>query len=106
MKKLLVFANAKAGRDDEYNEWYDTVHIKDLLDIPGVVSGERYRVSPSSSARIAAPEHQYLTVYDVDGDVDAVLAELSARVGDGRIGVSDSVEPHSAKFMAWEPMSR
>ena len=100
--KLLVFANAKEGRDDEYNAWYDSVHMKDLLDIPGVVSGERYRVAPSTSPRILPSEHRYLTVYDIDGDVDEVLAELGARVADGRIGVTDSVEPNSSKFMVWE----
>jgi hypothetical protein len=106
MTKLMVFANAKPGRDEEFNDWYNAVHLQDLLDIPGVVRGERFRAAAASSARVPAAEHQFLAVYEIDGDVDAVLAELNARVADGRMVIDDSVDPNGARFTVWEPEPR
>jgi hypothetical protein len=33
----LVFSNPVEGREDEYNAWYDEVHLPDVQRIPGVV---------------------------------------------------------------------
>jgi hypothetical protein len=32
-------------REGEYNDWYDRVHLNDVLSIPGVVAASRYRLS-------------------------------------------------------------
>ena len=43
---FLVFSNATAGQDAEFNQWYDSVHVPDVLDVPGVESAQRYDLAP------------------------------------------------------------
>ena len=42
--RLLVFSNPIAGREKEFNEWYENVHVPDATKLPGVTSGKRFRV--------------------------------------------------------------
>lgn len=35
---MLVFSNALEGQDEAFNEWYDTQHLPDVVDCPGVVA--------------------------------------------------------------------
>ncbi|PXY33318.1 DUF4286 family protein [Prauserella endophytica] len=98
--KLVIYSSALAGRDEEFNEWYDTVHLKEVLEIPGVTSGTRYRVR--SAGRGPLPEHRYATVYEIDGDPEAVLAEIFARSRDGRFQLSDSIDAASTRMHFWE----
>src|SRR5688500_15692482 len=85
---LLVFANAADGRDDEFNKWYDEVHIVDVCAVPGVAGARRYEVEAREGA--PTPRHRYLTVYDVDGDPQEVLAEFGRRAADGSMPLSDA----------------
>lgn len=52
---LLVFSNPIAGRDDEYNKWYDGRHLTDVTSVPGFVSGQRYVVSAAQLRDEAKP---------------------------------------------------
>jgi hypothetical protein len=64
-KGIMVVQSAPAdpSREDEYNEWYSTVHIPEILSIPGFAAARRYK----------APDGSYLAVYELD-DVGAVTA--------------------------------
>lgn len=100
MTKLMVFSNAKDGRDDEYNEWYDTVHLGDVLAVPGVKSGTRYRARGVAGG--ATSEHRYLAVYELDRDPEAVLQDLAERSAADPSRMSDSLDLSSVKITFWE----
>lgn len=97
--RFLVFSNAVDGRDDEYNEWYDKVHLPEVLSVPGVRAGARYRVKARDSE---TPEHRYLAVYDLEGDGEAVVREIMTRSGNGQFRMTDSIDGASAKVALWE----
>jgi hypothetical protein len=62
------------AREDEFNRWYDEVHLPDLLSVPGIVAARRYRVAP---ARGAEPSSQYLAVYEIEAEnPEAVLQSV------------------------------
>jgi hypothetical protein len=42
---LVVLSDPTEGAEDEYNAWYTTEHLPEVLDIPGFVSAQRYRVA-------------------------------------------------------------
>ncbi len=70
---LLVYTNCPAGREDEFNAWYDTVHLPDLLtEVPGIISARRLRLAgpaPALQARGREPEvARYLAMYELDTD--------------------------------------
>jgi hypothetical protein len=94
---LVVPSNAKPGRDDEYNEWYDGVHLKDVCALPGIISGRRFESDPRSPAK---PDGRYLAIYEIDADDPAaVLAELGRRARSGEMALTDALDVSSAKLM-------
>ena len=97
---LVVPSSAKDGRDDEYNAWYNDVHIHDLLAIPGITSGRRFVPSPSSPM---PPPANYLALYEIEcDDVGAVMAELNARAASGKMQLSDAINLDTAKMWVFE----
>ena len=78
---LFVMTEPLEGKDDEFNEWYDTVHIPELLKVPGVAAAQRFVAVPWTKGEL--PDRQYLTVYEFDTDVDEVKEAIKrARPGD------------------------
>lgn len=88
--KLLVMTRPVAGREHEYNDWYQNVHLSDLLAIPGVKSAQRFRLTfPVAPAAEALP---YAAIYDIEtDDIAQVMKELTARAADGRMVISDAM---------------
>lgn len=43
---FLAFSNAANDQvHEEYNEWYDNVHMKEVLALPGVISARRFKLA-------------------------------------------------------------
>jgi hypothetical protein len=42
---VLLSTNPVDGREQEFNDWYDNVHIPDCLGTSGFVAGTRYKLS-------------------------------------------------------------
>lgn len=94
---LVVPSQARPGRDDEYNHWYDTNHLRDVCAIPGVVSGRRFEADPRSPAR---PEADYLALYEIDADDPTkIFEELRRRAQSGEMSLADAIDPSSAKLL-------
>ncbi len=96
---LIVLSNPVSGREDEYNRWYDEVHVPDLVALPGVASAQRFRHSS------AGPQgrHGYLAIYELDGNPAEVLNALHAGMKDGKIRMSDALDMSSVSMAVWEP---
>jgi hypothetical protein len=54
---FMVFADVDPKQEEEFNAWYDTEHLSDVLAVPGVLSGARY------TAYKGGPK--YLAVYEL-----------------------------------------
>ena len=75
---FLVYSGpADAGREAEYNRWYNDIHVPDMLRVPGIVACTRYRVA-ATQVRDPGPVMPYLAVYEVDLDELADLPALIA----------------------------
>jgi hypothetical protein len=60
------------AREKEFNEWYDGVHLQDVLSIPGVVRASRYEDTNAAEGR-----GRFLALYEVEtGDVLQIMAGL------------------------------
>ena len=106
---FLVFSNAAGGRDEEFNKWYDEVHLPDVRAVPGIAGAQRYDLvdfTPDGVADAAdapAPAHRYLAVYDLEGTPESVFAEFSARMADGRMNLSDTLDMATVNLAIWKP---
>lgn len=100
----VVFANPVEGKDAEFNEWYDNVHIPDLLKVPGMLSAKRYDLHEAAVYDYEGgfrPEHRYLCIYEMEGDVDAILAEIMESVASGKAVMSDSLDLAASRMSFW-----
>jgi hypothetical protein len=88
---LVVFTNPVEGREDEYNQWYTNVHLRDVLKIPGIVGAQRFRRSEIQRDDGPFP-WGYLAIYECDtDDARSVIAELKARRGTELMRMTDAL---------------
>jgi hypothetical protein len=78
--EFVVFTSpASEEVEQEYNDWYDNVHLRDVLDVPGFVSAARYEWEPRDDTD-EKPQHKYLALYQIEtDDLNATMRALSAR---------------------------
>jgi hypothetical protein len=57
---LIVRSNVVPALEEEYNRWYNEVHLRDMLNVPGVLTARRY-VS-------LIDEPKYAAVYELEDE--------------------------------------
>jgi hypothetical protein len=96
--------------EDAFDQWYEHVHLPDMLAIPGVQWGRRYKrpaiAAAEGSGTTDAPrrDHGHLAVYGIRGNADAVLAGLVARVESGAATIDESLDLATATVDVWQPL--
>jgi len=104
---FVVFTNpVSADAEDEYNRWYQDVHLKDVLAIDGFVSAQRFRfIDVAALGDVPAPSHPYLALYEFDGDdVEATAAAMSAAAGTDAMVMSPALDGDNARAWFAEPI--
>ena len=88
MAKGILVVNsgpAAAGRDQEYNDWYNNVHLVDVLKVAGFNAAARYKKVDAE-----ADPQPYLAIYEVEADdLQGAFAALGAAAASGDMPVSD-----------------
>jgi hypothetical protein len=103
--KLLVLSNARPGRDDEYNKWYNEEHIPALRKISEYVSSQRYRNAREGNSKADAPSWRYMTLYTFKtDDISELMARLSGTLGTGSMPLTDSADSDGVFSFLGEPM--
>src|SRR5262245_43201792 len=73
---------ASPERTDEYNAWYNDVHLPEICAIEGFVAAQRYAPVDGNGP--------YVAVYDLEGDdLQAVQARLGETMAAGKMTLSD-----------------
>ncbi|MET0241760.1 MAG: hypothetical protein ABW184_17855 [Sphingobium sp.] len=74
--KMIALTNPVAGREDEFNDWYQNVHLAEVVSREGVVSAQRYKVA---APLIAPISYGYMAIYDIEtDDLGAFLRSMGA----------------------------
>lgn len=98
--QLLVFSSPRSVADESgFDEWYDTVHIPQVVAvIPGVVSGQRFVLSPTQlGGGVKEGPRRRLTMYQVEaGQVEEAVAGLGAALRDGSLAQSELIDRTAA----------
>lgn len=99
---MLVLINAKEGRDDEFNRWYEEVHLNDILAVPGFVAARRFEAADAQMT--GAPKHRYMTLYEIETeDIGAAIRALGA--ASGGMDLSDAMEMNGAQNVVYSQLS-
>lgn len=96
---LQVISRAMPGRDDEYNEWYNSVHAHEVLALPGFLSCTRYRKTGPGAE--GPPE--YVAAYEVETDDPAALIQNLFAASE-TMQLTDSIDTSTARFEFLEPI--
>ncbi|MEM9564551.1 MAG: DUF4286 family protein [Actinomycetota bacterium] len=71
---LLVFTDPAEGREDDYNAWYNEVHLPEVLQTDGFVRAQRFKVADLMPG---VTDHQYVAIYELEtDDPGAAMAAL------------------------------
>jgi len=74
-----------AAREADFHEWYNTVHLPDMLETPGIIRAARYEaVDPKEG------EARFLAVYEIEtDDIDELMkvsqANIAGKKAQGRM---------------------
>jgi hypothetical protein len=83
---LIVTAEIDPEVEDNWNKWYDEVHLPDATACPGVHGGQRYvtmqdGVTTDHGAKTVATTKVYTTIYEIDGPEVMETKEFQAMRG-------------------------
>ena len=72
---LAVQTECTPGQEKSFHEWYDQVHVPDVLAVPGFVRGQRFEAIPGLRGDL--PANRFFALYEFETeDPAATLAEL------------------------------
>ena len=95
---FLVFSNPAAGKEAEYNSFFDR-HVGDAMKLPGFVSAQRYMLSPRGPKD---PPFQYLTIYELNGkEPGSVIAQMGLAGREGRLEAPDKTIVAEVTSSVW-----
>ncbi|MBI1179522.1 MAG: hypothetical protein GC201_03125 [Alphaproteobacteria bacterium] len=93
---LVAISSAQPGREDEFNAWYETVHMGEVLNLPGFVGARRYE--PAQEGDEPA---RYMAVYEIEGDADVAMGALMDTVKGGGFTMSDSIDSSTVSMVLY-----
>lgn len=99
----LVFTKPVEGHEEEFNRWHDEVHLPELRAVPGIRSARQYVLGAEQRLSSVEPVHRYLTVYEIDGNPEHVLADIARRIKSGSLTVSESLDSSATVQTVWHP---
>jgi len=97
----VVLSSPVQGRDDEYNEWYNKTHLQEVVEIPGFVSAQRFKLAGAQLKDLLRPdemrnraygetEHRYLAIYEIEAE-SAEVALQALRQARPRLKMTDAL---------------
>jgi hypothetical protein len=93
---LIVYTSPVEGREEEYNAWYDDIHLREFSALPGVIGGRRFKVAAGGKA-------QYAAVYELSSHPDQVMAAMNAGIKNGTVHMSDALDLGSVSTVTLTP---
>jgi hypothetical protein len=84
---MLVFANPVPGLENDFNDWYTTTHMGDLVQLPGWLGAQRFRIVSSLNPRPTREgyRHGYLIIWDQEGsDYATPQGLMTAAINGGK----------------------
>lgn len=88
---VMIKSNAAPGRDADYEDWYNNIHLDEILRLPGFVSGRQFRVRNENGVEHSAFSH--VALFEIESeDVDATLGNLRSTFTSGAMTLTDALD--------------
>jgi hypothetical protein len=96
---VMVLSNPTEGNEAEFNDWYERVHLDEVLQTAGFRSAQRFRLE---GQRGFEASHGYLALYETEGDsADEVIERLNSTRGQRQ--QSRSIDNRGAAMWVFSP---
>lgn len=103
---FVVMTNPTEGKEAEFNDWYNTHHVPDVLNVPGFVTAQRFRLADTQMGGESSRAYKYLAIYEIDTeDLAGTLKELRARAGTPDIVPSDAIDMKKVGTFIFTPVA-
>ncbi|SRR6266404_450664 len=101
--RLIVLTRPAEGREQEYLDWYQNTHLHQVVDVPGFVSAQFFKLAANLVE--GNPTYPYCAIYEVNADDFGVaMAELQRRSGSDSLIMSDALDLTRAYIAGYEEM--
>jgi hypothetical protein len=98
--KMIALTNPVAGRDDEFNDWYQNTHLREVCGFPGVLGAQRYKAAAPLQDSVKA---QYLAIYDIEtDDIRTTLGAMGQASQTGALTPCDAADSANAYTVIFE----
>lgn len=86
--KLVALTRPQPGREQEYHDWYNNVHLPELVNKFGMAGAQRYKLA---AKLMGSDENEFLAIYDIEADDPmAFLGKMGAAAQNGEMTQSDA----------------
>lgn len=94
--QILIYSRPLAGQDDTFNDWYDRVHVGDVLGVPGFLTCQRYVLREKDQPP------RYAAAYEIESDnPQATLGTLFEAMKS--LEISPTLDRTSVSIQVLEP---
>ena len=97
---LVAFSNPIDGKMKEFGTWYDKTHIPDMLEVPGVVTAQRFqllRLVPSKAFR-----QRYLCLYEFEAEDEQSAKAIIDTLNAQNLPLSDALDVSSVTLAVYQ----
>ena len=72
---VLILTEPTEGKEDEFNDYYENLHLREVLDTTQLQTAQRFRLAGEAGESCPLP---YLAVYETEADsADDVISNLN-----------------------------
>lgn len=90
--EYVILTQAVEGQLDEFERWYDEVHLGDVLKVPGIVAAKRSRILSQEATGLNVPSWSSLAIYEMEtDDPQKVIAAIKAVSDTAAMPLSDAL---------------
>jgi len=103
--KLVVFSDStEDDNEDAYNDWYTNQHLADVVDVPGFVSAQRFKVKQLVMGEF---KNKYMAIYNIESDdPQKVMDAMMARRGTDQMVISEALDVDNCDCALFEVISQ
>ncbi len=92
--KMIIFTNAVEGQDQDFNDWYQNTHLKQIVSIKSFKAAQRFRLITSIAPGGPEPS-RYMAIYDIEtDDIGASLKAMNDVAAGGQMPLPASMGKH------------
>jgi hypothetical protein len=86
--RLVALTTPIPGREEEYHDWYNNVHLPELVNMFNMEGAQRFELV---TKLMGSDENQYLAIYEFEADdPGAMLAKMGEAAQGGKLTQSDA----------------